>query len=164
MSAPVHPRPYLCPFFKLHLTAFLCQISDGFDLIWWEYNLYKWKIMSVWRFHHPCPSLKGLMSSRTKSLSRFLLSLSIYWSTLSSVAEFFIKLLSSESSSSGLILASAYCSRGFLDEKEELRAKSLILTCSSKSSLVSDSKISSISGRVCLKKWAGCSASICKDL
>lgn len=93
-----------------------------------------------------------LMSSRTKSLSRFLLSLSIYWSTLSSVAEFFIKLLSSESSSSGLILASAYCSRGFLDEKEELRAKSLILTCSSKSSLVSDSKISSISGRVCLKK------------
>ena len=45
-------------YFKLHLTAFLCQIFDGFYLIWRGYTLKCWKTNSVWCFHHPCPSLK----------------------------------------------------------------------------------------------------------
>ena len=59
-SYTIHSHVRICVCcFKLHLTAFLCRVFDGFDLI---YTLYYWKITSLWRSHYPCPSWKGSSS------------------------------------------------------------------------------------------------------
>ena len=81
MSIPASNFRIHVRYFKLHPTAFLCRIFDGFDLIWRGYILYYWKIMSVLHFHHPCPSLKG--SSSFPSVSAYRLMDTDFWTRTS---------------------------------------------------------------------------------
>ncbi len=109
--------------------------------------LRQWRLSSVC-FEQSFIENSRFINSRTKSLSRFLLSLSMNWRTLSNVAELAIRFFPLESLLSVLLLNMEISSSGAAAaENEELSAKSLILPYSTSSYRVKVSKMSSINGR-----------------